>query len=73
MDPSIHKEQEIMEFDNEESWMDGIWVYIKREIFLKDKDYAQWVKFQSSKYLIYNEKFYKKGYLTLVLRYLMNF
>ena len=54
--------------DSEHSWMDDIAIYLKEDKLPKDRERAQRVRYHAGHYLLVNDKLYKRGVSTSLLR-----
>ena len=71
-EPSITKQNAVKAIDAQPSWMDNIVIYLKDDKLPEDRDLAQKVKYHAEHYLLLNNKLYKRGISTPLLRCLNN-
>ena len=68
-EPSIHLQLGAMELIQEPSWMDPIVVYLKTGDQPKDKTKDGIVRLKAARYVLYNEKLYRRGYSMPLIKY----
>ena len=61
-EPSIKRQQEIMELVKEPSWMDPIILYLKNGKFPEGKIEARILRLKAPCYVLYDNKLYIRGY-----------
>ncbi|XP_074352820.1 uncharacterized protein LOC141691971 [Apium graveolens] len=67
--PSIFQAEVMgVEVQREESWVTPILDYITKGTLLVDKDEARRIKYKETRYVIYNENLYKRGFNRPLLR-----
>ena len=66
--PSIKPQSEIMELMRESSRMDPIIVYLKNSELLKEKTKAHILRLQAARYMLYDDKLYRRGYSMPLLK-----
>ena len=59
---------EVLQVQNEGSWMAPIISYLKNEILPKGKDEARKLRVQSARYVLLNDALYKRGFSQPYLR-----
>ena len=69
-EPSIAKQGLVEATDSEPSWIDDIVVYLKEDKLPEDQDLVRRVRYYAEHYLLLNDKLYKRGVLTPLLRFL---
>ena len=67
-EPSIVKQRLVEAIDVQPSWMDDILVYLKEDRLPEDRDLARKVRYHSEHYLLLNDKLFKRGISTPLLR-----
>ena len=67
-EPSIHPQQGVMELTQEPLWMDPIIAYLKTGEQPKNKTEAQILRLKAAHYVLYDNKFYRKGYSMQLLK-----
>ena len=67
-EPSITKQNSVKTIDAQPSWMDDIVIYLKDDKLPEDRDLARKVRYHAEHYLLLNEKLYKRGVSTPLLR-----
>ena len=60
-EPSTYPQQGIIELTQEPSWMDLIVTYLKTGEQPKDKIEAQTLQLKAARYVLYNDKLYRRG------------
>ena len=71
-EPSIARRDLVEAIDFEPSWMDDIVVYLKEDKLPGDRDLARKVRNHAKHYILLNDKLYKRGVSTPLLRCLNN-
>ena len=66
--PNIKQRLEIMELEQEPSWMDPIVAYLKIRKLLENKIEARILRLKVARYVIYDNKLYRKGYSMSLLK-----
>ena len=68
-EPSIRRTADhVMSVDNTPCWVDLILEYLTKSKVLEDKNEARRLKYQANKYIVFNEKLYRRGYAMPYLR-----
>ena len=67
-EPSIRQQPEIMELVQEPSWMDPIVAYLKNGQVPEDKTEAHTIRLNATRYVLYEDKLYWRGYSMLLLK-----
>ena len=67
-EPSIQPQQGVMELTKEPSWMDPIVAYLKTGEQSEDKTEARILWLKVARYVLYNDKLYKRGYSMPLLK-----
>ena len=67
-EPSITKRDLVEAIDLEPSWMDDIIIYLKEYKLPEDRELARRVRYYAKHYLLMNDKLYKRGVSTPLLR-----
>ena len=67
-EPSINQQPVVMELNQEPLWMDLILAYLKSSELPEDKTEAKLLRIKVARYVIYDDKLYKRGYSMLLLR-----
>ena len=67
-EPSIKPRLEIMELTEEPSWMDPIIAYMKNGDFPEEKTEARILQLKATRYELYDEKLYRRGYSMPLLK-----
>ena len=67
-EPSIAKRDLVGAIDSEPSWMVDMVIYLKEDKLLKDREQARRVRYHAEHYLLLNDKLYKRGVSTPLLR-----
>ena len=68
LQPSIAKRDLVQAIDSEPSWMDDIVIYLKEDKLPDDREQAKRVAYHAEHYLLVNDKLYKRGVSTPLLR-----
>ena len=71
-EPSIVKRDLVGAIDLEPSWRDEVIVYLKEDKLPEDREQARKVRNHAEQYLLLNDKLYKRGVSTLLLRCFSN-
>ena len=66
--PSIAKRDLVETIDSEPSWMDEIVIYLKEDKLPENREQARRVRYHAEHYLLLNDRLYKRGVLTPLLR-----
>ena len=66
--PNIKQRPEIMELEKEPSWMDPIVAYLKIRKLLENKIEVRILRLKVARYVIYDNKLYRKGYSMSLLK-----
>ena len=61
-EPNIKQRPEMMELEQEPSWMDPIIVYLKNDKLPKNKMEARVLRLKAACYVIYDDKLYRRGH-----------
>ena len=69
--PSIKPRSEIIELTREISWMDPIIAYLKNNELPEEKTEACVLRLKATRYVLYDDKLYRKGYLMPFLKYVL--
>ena len=67
-EPNIHPPQGVMELTQEPSWMDPIIAYQKTGEQPEDKTEAQILRLKAARYVLYNNKLYRRDYSMPLLK-----
>ena len=67
-EPSIHPPPRIMELTQGPSWMDPVVAYLKTYKQLEDKSKARILRLKVARYVLYDDKFYRRGYSMTLLK-----
>ena len=67
-EPSIKPQLEIMELMQEPSHIDPIIAYLRRDELQEEKTEAHILQLKVARYVLYDEKLYRKGYLMPLLK-----
>ena len=65
---NIHLQQGIMELTQELLWMDPIVAYLKTGEQAEDKTEARILRLKATRYVLYEDKLYRKGYSMPLLK-----
>ena len=69
VEPSIYPQHGVIELTQEPSWIDPIVAYLKTDEQPKDKIEARILRFKVARYVLYDDKLYKRGYSIPLLKY----
>ena len=67
-EPSIKQQPKVMELEQEPLWMDPIVTYLKNGELLENKTEVQILRLKEARYVIYDEKLYRRGYSMPLLK-----
>ena len=67
-EPSIAKQNSIEAIDAQPSWIDDIVIYLKDDRLPEDRDLARKIRYHAEHFLLLNDKLYKRGISTPLLR-----
>ena len=68
--PSTEEPQLVMEISHKPSWLDPLVTYLQDGVLPHDAKEARKLKNQTSRYIFYEDKLYKRSYSLSLLKYL---
>ena len=66
--PSIHEEVVMTLNAPSPTWMTPVWAYVKEGVLPDDPKEARRVRYKSSRYVIYDDVLYRRGFNTPLLK-----